>query len=299
MNIDCVAAYIETIKLGSISAAAERCNVSQSALSQQIKVLEKTFNAKLLERSHKGIVPTPTGQIAYKHFISMLDSYNNIFKEIDSMNSSCETIKIIATSFACAYALPCTFYHFKNKYPFYSLEIETAQSDVIEDKIVKGEGDLGIIVGKTKNRRVHCEEIFEDEFFLVCSDKFDIPESISKDDIYKYPFVALTKKHRTQQIIIQQLLSCGIDYDRLNLLYSVDTEEVMKHSVINGFGIAFLPYMAIKKELYHKQLRLIKCSDLQLQSSYYSIKQRGGNAACVGKDKVIQYLEKILSKTIC
>ncbi len=299
MNIEHVISYIETIKLGSISAAAERCNLSQSALSQQIKALEKNFNAKLLERSHKGIVPTEAGEIAFKYFGSILDSYNGIVSEIDSMNTSCEKIKIISTAFAGAYALPCTFYHFKNKYQGYSLEIGTAQSENIEEKITKGKGDLGIVIGRTKDKRLHYTKVFTDEFFLVCNQAFDIPKEITKEDIYKYPFVMLTNNHRTQQIISNQLAEGGIDCNKLNTLYTVDTAESMKLSVSNGFGVAFLPYMAIKKELYHKQLRIVKCRDLNLVGDYYAIKQRERATVCVGKDKSILYLEKMLNQTIC
>ncbi len=299
MNIGHIASYIEVVKLGSISAAAEKCNLTQSALSQQIRVLEKNFNTKLLDRSHKGIVPTHTGEIAYNHFISMMESYVNIFQDIDKLTSNCETIKIISTAFACAYALPCTFYYLKNKYPDYSLEVETAQSAIIEEKILKGQGDMGIIVGKTSDKRLACQKVFSDEFLLVCSPLFDIPESITKQDIYNYQFVMLAKHYRTQQILIDQLADNDIQAEKLNVLYSVDTAEAMKLSVINGFGVALLPYMAIKKELYYKQLRLVKCDDLKLESNYYSIKQQNTNNVCIGKDKVIKYIEKILNQTIC
>ncbi len=299
MNIAHVISYIEAIKLGSISAAAQRCNLSQSAMSQQIKALEKSLNAKLVERSHKGIVPTQAGKIAYTHFLSILDSCNNIYQDIDKLNATSDNIKVIATSLACTYALPCTFYYFKNKYPNYSLEIETAQSDLIEEKILKGQGDMGIIIGEPNDKRIQFQKIFTDEFFLVCNYAYDIPQKISKQDIYKYPFVMLTKNHKTQRIIMNQLLENDILYDKLNILYSIDTAEAMKLSVINGFGVALLPYMAIKKELYHKQLRLVECSDMQLYNSYYSIRQRNENNLCMGKDKVIQYLEKIANQTIC
>ncbi len=299
MNITHVISYIETIKLGSISAAAKRCNLSQSAMSQQIKSLEKSLNAQLIERSYKGIVPTQAGKIAYTHFLTILDSCNNIYQDIDKLNTNSETIKVISTSYACAYALPCTFYHFKNKYPNYPLEVETAQSDTIEERILKGQGDIGITIGKTNDKRIQCQKVFTDEFFLVCNYSYDMPDSINIDSIYNYPFVMLTKNHRTQRILTKQLLDNGVLYDKLNILYLIDTAEAMKLSVINGFGIAFLPYMAIKKELYHKQLRVVKCEGLKLENSYYSIKQRSESDLCVGKDKVIQYLEKITKQTIC
>ncbi len=299
MNIEHVISYIETIKLGSISAAAERCNLSQSALSQQIKTLENNFGAKLLLRSHKGIVPTVAGTIAYKHFTAILESYNGIVFEIDKLNNSNEAIRIFSTAFPAAYALPCTFYHFKNKFPDYSLEIETAHSTDIEEKIIKGAGDLGIVIGKTRDKRLRYHKVFSDEFFLVCSSSFEIPKAIEKEDIYKYPFIMLADNHRTGYILSKQLTLSEIDKSRLQVLYTVDTAESMKLSVLNGFGVAFLPYMAIKKELYYKQLRIVSCEDLNLTADYYAVTERDSANQAAGKDKTVSYLEKILSGTIC
>ncbi len=228
-----------------------------------------------------------------------MDSCNNIYQEIDKLNSTDESIKIASTPFACAYALPCTFYHFKSKYPNYSLEIETIQSDDIEQKILKRSSDLGIIIGEPRDKRLTYKKVFSDAFLLVCSTVFDIPDTISKNDIYNYPFVMLSNSHKTQRILKDQLLLNEIDYEKLNILYSIDTAEAMKISAVNGFGIALLPYMSIKKELYHKQLRIVQCTDLKLEGSYYSIKQRTDDHLCMGREKAIQQLEKIISQTIC
>ncbi len=73
----------------------------------------------------------------------------------------------------------------------------------------------------------------------------------------------------------------------------------MKLSALNGFGVALLPYMAIKKELYHKQLRIVKCDEIKLTADYYAVKQRESINPSASKDKTVQYLEKILSQTIC
>ncbi len=65
----------------------------------------------------------------------------------------------------------------------------------------------------------------------------------------------------------------GILISQLHIPYTLESTESIKLSAINGFGLAFLPYMAIKKELYNKQLRIIECPCLEFDNEYYSIKK--------------------------
>jgi hypothetical protein len=60
-----------------------------------------------------------------------------------------------------------------------------------------------------------------------------------------------------------------------------------------------LPYMAIKKELYNKQLRLIDCEGLQLENNYYLIKRREETEPDSVLNKSFNQLEKVLEDTIC
>lgn len=57
------------VELGSFTAAAERCNVSQSAISQQIQALEAELGVKLLERIKRRFALTPAGELFYKRSV--------------------------------------------------------------------------------------------------------------------------------------------------------------------------------------------------------------------------------------
>lgn len=57
------------VELGSFTAAAEACNVSQSAISQQIQALEAELGVKLLERAKRKFTLTPAGELFYKRSV--------------------------------------------------------------------------------------------------------------------------------------------------------------------------------------------------------------------------------------
>ena len=299
MNINHLKMFVSIVNHRNISKVAETMHISQSALSQQIRSMEQEFNATLLERSPNGVVPTYIGSIVYQKAKEIISTYDDIFVSINNAQNKNKSVHIIATPVAYSYALPCTFFHVKNNYPAYSLEVEVMTSDITEEKILKGVGDMGIIVGKPKDKSLVSKKVFSDHVYLVTKEDSNIPHQIDCEDIYKYPILMLVETQKTRQILNKNLTKIGIDINNLNIPYTLESTESIKLSALNGYGLAFLPYMAIKKELYQKQLRIVKCDCLNIENSYYSIRRKENEHINTELSKIIMYIEKILEDTIC
>lgn len=299
MNIQNLKMFLKIVESGSISKAAEQMNISQSALSQQLRVMEQEIGSLLFERNYSGVIPTEAGSIVYQRAIEMVTSYDRMFLDIANAQNQNKIIHIIANPCVYSYALPCTMFHVKNSYPQYTLQMEVMSSSQIEDKIAKGYADMGIIIGKPKNKNLSSKKVFSDRFFLVAGEKMEIPESLSCEDLYRYPLLMLVKTQKTRQLIDKVLSRNGIQINRLHIPYTLESTESIKLSAINGFGLAFLPYMAMKKELYHKQLRIIDCPCLEFENGYYSIRHSSQVPIRSESSKLINYMERVLKETIC
>lgn len=66
MDIEYYKNYVEIVEKGNISAAARNCHLAQPALSNQLKVLEKFYGAKLLIRGSRKVELTEAEKIVYK-----------------------------------------------------------------------------------------------------------------------------------------------------------------------------------------------------------------------------------------
>jgi DNA-binding transcriptional LysR family regulator len=85
---------------------------------------------------------------------------------------------------------------------------------------------------------------------------------------------------------------------KLNILFNLDSLEAVKLAAIRGHGLAFLPYMSIKKELYSKQLKIIPIDQFQVNNDVYMVKKH--NQRCDNDTKqLIRYIEKTLIDTLC
>lgn len=299
MNIEFYKNLVTIVNCKSISKAAVISNISQSALSQQIKNAENLLGIKIFTRNHKGIELTETGKIIYKYATTITSSYTNMLHEIKNSANGSKTFRILATPIINSHALPCTLYHVKNTYPAYNLEMEGMPSDTVEDKIGQGIGDMGFIIGKPKDKNLYSKKVFSDKYYLVCGFEMDIPEEINITTLYKYPIIMLSKARKTRRILEHFFLKVGLDTNRLKILYELDSIESIKSSSIKGYGMAFLPYMAIKKELYNKQLKIVHLKNFNLENEYYAIRNRNLEQIDLEHLHFTSYFEKVVEETIC
>ena len=109
----------------SFSLAAEECNISQSAISQQIKALENELGFKLLERNNRKFTLTPAGEYFYKKTLILVSDYQKIVN--DSYNIATNKNNTLKIGFLKDYStdeLQNTVTEIMQKYPKLSLDIK-------------------------------------------------------------------------------------------------------------------------------------------------------------------------------
>jgi len=261
LHIECFEYFYKVATAKSISKVANSAHISQSALSQQLQKLEESLGYKLLERSNKGVKLTEKGLIVLKYADNIVRTYEAMIEQLDEDSKSGQTIKIEACWPIATYSLPCVLYKIKNKFPQHNYELISNSNDEIEENIKNNIADLGVIYGEPNDTSLSYYEIGTDKLALVASYDYNIDEEVTFEKLLEHPFVLLNDKLNIRQIIIDKIRESGHKSNELNILYMSDSTESVKSSIFKGYGIAFLPYISIKKELYTKQLKLINIVD--------------------------------------
>lgn len=299
MNIILCKILINIAKYQSISKAAEAVYLSQSAVSQQIKSLEKSLGVKLLERAYNGVKLTEFGQLALQHAQEMLSSYNKLLLDITEKQQQKRSLKILSTPVIYSYALPCTLYDLKKYFPKLELEIETLPSSLIEEQLQQQVGDIGFIVGAPHSKKLSYKKILTDDVVLVASTAMDIPDQISCQELTHYQLILPSHACKSRDVIDAHLTKIALDFNQLKVLYELDSTESMKISVLQGYGLAFMPYMGIKKELYTKQLKIVTLKGYFLCNHYYLIRSQEKNSVDDEYNQIISYIENMFNQTVC
>jgi DNA-binding transcriptional LysR family regulator len=78
-------AFVKTVELGSMAAAARRLDCSRAQVSKQLAELEQAFGVRLVERTTRRLSLTPAGEVFYQHALRVLDELEDTEQAVQNI----------------------------------------------------------------------------------------------------------------------------------------------------------------------------------------------------------------------
>src|SRR5690242_17005654 len=138
----CVAA-----DLGSVGRAAVRLHVSQPSLSKRLASLEAKVGAQLLERSHRGVTLTGAGRRLYRHARPLLEQADQVSDVMVGIRRTGEVVRL-ASSHSATEAFTASLLAALGERQHLSIELVTANSQVVRTLVADGRADLGVAASR-------------------------------------------------------------------------------------------------------------------------------------------------------
>ncbi|MCR5607811.1 MAG: LysR family transcriptional regulator [Lachnospiraceae bacterium] len=227
----------------SFSEASKELYISQSAVSQAIKTLEKKLGQTLFIRSTKRVTLTKEGEILYKHIESAVNlierGENQIF---ESKNLNGGQLRIGASDTICRYFLVPYLNEFHKKYPKIHIKVTNGTSLKCVDYLDSNQVDLIIINSpNTKLSAVsHTEDIKEFKDVFICNkESFDLSNKVlTLEQLLDYPILMLDKNSTTSEFLHTLFLQHSLD---LVPDVELSSNDLLIDLAKIGLGIAFVP----------------------------------------------------------
>jgi len=232
----------------SFSEASRRLFISQSAVSQSIRSLEKKLNQKLFIRSTKKVKLTPAGELLLRH----IEPAMNLIKRgedqiLDTVNLG--QLHIAASDTICRYFLVPYLKKFHELYPDVPIKVTNATSLACADLMRQGKVDL--IFTNTPNSRLDESSIsrvvckFKD-VFVANEAAFPLKnKTLSLKHLNEYPILMLDRRSTTSEYLHDIFLK-----HQLELIPEIElsSNDLLMDLAKIGLGIAFVPdYMVDSK----------------------------------------------------
>jgi DNA-binding transcriptional LysR family regulator len=138
----CVAA-----DLGSVGRAAVRLHVSQPSLSKRLAALEARVGARLLERSPHGVTLTPAGRRLYAHARGLLEAADEVSEVMFGIKRAGDVVRL-AASHSASEAFVAAMLADLNQRRQLSVELVTANSQVVRAAVSDGRADIGVAASR-------------------------------------------------------------------------------------------------------------------------------------------------------
>ena len=226
----------------SFSEASKQLYISQSAVSQSIKTLEKKLEQPLFIRSTKKVQLTPAGQVLLKHIepaMNLIARGENQLLESNTLGLG--QLHIAASDTICRYFLVPYLERFHKEFPGAHIKVTNATSIHCVELLENGQVDL-IVVNSPNPYLGNCEtkhiRSFQDVF--VANHSFDklVGRCLSYKELLEHPILMLDKKSTTSEFLHNLFLQHQLD---LVPEIELSSNDLLIDLARIGLGIAFIP----------------------------------------------------------
>ena len=285
LDLTAIQLYCDLVETRSFSRTAERFFVSQSAVSQRIRVLERELEQSLLERS-KGksrVSPTPAGQLLYEQGKRLLQDASELEAQVRGLSEVIAGEVRVATVYSVGlHALPGRLKPFLRANRQVNVHLEYSQTGKVYQDVLSGAVDVGIVACPTPKTGIEIIPFGEERMAVVCPPEHpfaELPE-IALCELENQPFLAFADSIPTRRLIDQKLLERGIS---VRIVMAFDNIETIKNLVEIGSGVSIVPEETVRKEVNEGTLVVIPLTleDSFLRPAGLLIRETGTRRAAV------------------
>ncbi|MEW6321311.1 MAG: LysR family transcriptional regulator [Acidobacteriota bacterium] len=168
MELRQIHTFVAVAELRHFARAADRCNLSQPAVSHQIRLLEEELGARLFNRTRRRVSLTVAGEV-------FLDDARRILADVDRARERVHgaaagtlgRVRLGATETAGLYLLPAILDRFRAEHPQFVLQFDIGSEPEIVERVAANDLDLGVLIGKPVLGELRARRMGSDDLLIV------------------------------------------------------------------------------------------------------------------------------------
>jgi len=246
MDLLLTRSFLAVAEAGSITDAAERLGVTQSALSRRIQQYEEQLGTNLLSRSRKGVELTATGKLAAVEGQRLLTAFAQLKEQI-ALHQGLEggSVRIGGGATAVSFVLPPAIATFQHDHPKVLFQLKEAGSSEIADDVLNGRLELGIVTLPLQSRELKVQSLTNDDIVLVARKDHPLAQrgSIAASALAEHAFVSFEADTALRNLIDNAVRATGVEIEVVMELRSIPS--ILRMVATTGH-LAFVSRMALR-----------------------------------------------------
>ncbi|HKJ89861.1 MAG TPA: LysR family transcriptional regulator [Oceanipulchritudo sp.] len=257
MHIENFKIFSDLVESESFSRAAKLNGVTQSAVSQQLRAMEKHFAVLIVDRSQKQFRLTREGHKLYDSAKDILHRYDKLTSELQEMKKVISGTIHISTIYSIGlHELPPYITKFLKEYPSVNVRVEYRRSNLVYEDILHNSVDLGLIAYPNKTRQLDIIPFLEDRLVLICNPENPLgkKKSVEIRELAGEKFIGFDQDIPTRKATDQMFRDYKIDADPV---MEFDNIETVKRAVEINAGVSIVPQATVRQEIKQGLLKAI------------------------------------------
>ncbi len=275
MHIENFKVFSDLVESESFSRAAKLNGITQSAVSQQLRAMEKNFNVIIVDRSQKQFKLTREGQKLYSSARDILHRYEKLHSELQEMKKIISGTIHISTIYSIGlHELPPYVKKFLQIFPSVNVRVEYRRSNMVYEDILHNSVDLGLVAYPSKMRKLEVIPFLEDKLVLICNSDHPAAahQEVKLDDLSNFKFISFDPDIPTRKALDQIFRESKLSIEPV---MEFDNIETVKRAVEIGAGVSILPEITVQQEVKQGLLKAIPIKGKQFTRPLAIIHRKG------------------------
>jgi LysR family hydrogen peroxide-inducible transcriptional activator len=257
---------------GNFSRAAERCQIAQPSLSQQVQKLEEDLGAKLFDRMGRSVRLTEAGRVFIPHARAILEQMDSARSSVAAKNADlCGSVAVGVIPTVAPYLMPSYTAAFAKKYPDAKLRIVEETTSVLIVGLRDLSIDVAILALPLRHKDLEFFPIRTEPLFAVL--RRDHPRASAKTlalkDLRGEEFVMLRDGHCFRDLSMGACVHARITP---KIAFESGQFSSLLGMVAAGVGVSLVPEMAIDR---NAGCRYVRISDTRATRTIVAASVRG------------------------
>ncbi|WEK53371.1 MAG: LysR family transcriptional regulator [Candidatus Cohnella colombiensis] len=263
MNISQLETLLMISKTLSFRKAGEMLNLTQPAVSAQIKSMEDEFKTVLVDRNHP-VTLTDRGQVFLEHAEQILAIVEQLKQKLSDLNNIPQGHIVLGTTTSIAIQiLPRVLSYFQNQYPLIKTSILSMSSAQVLSYVENGTVDVGIGYLSDRSTSVETSVLYYDSFSLVVSPRHPLaklPRATIKQ-LKDIPLILLSPDTLGRRFADRVFHEAGI---QPNIVMELGSSEEVKRMVELNLGAAIVSRLSMSEEIRRSTLKMVPVDELEV-----------------------------------
>ena len=249
MQIENFKIFADLVETKSFSKAAKLNGITQSAVSQQARSMERNFKTLMIDRSQKQFNLTREGQRIYEAAKEVLHVYEKLHSELQEMKKVISgTIRISTIYSIGLHELPPYIKKFLHDFPSVNVRVEYRRSNLVYEDILHNSVDFGLVAFPQKLRQIENLSFRNDRLVLIMHPHHPLAKATEVDikTLTGHKFIGFDPDIPTRKAVDMIFRDHKIE---IIPVMEFDNIETVKRAVEIDHGIAIVPQATVQQEI--------------------------------------------------
>ena len=271
--------FLTVCRTGSLTRAAEELHVTQPAVSQHVRQLERHYGCRLFSKTGRGVEPTAAGRLLYRTLDAAANDEVRLLAELDALTGEKDAhppLRLGCTRTVGDFVAPRILAGHLRRHPNARLLMRVGNTAELVTLLDQGEIDFALVEGSFDRTSFEGER-FSSEPFVAVAASGEPPASIT--GLLAQRLILREPGSGTREILERNLAAHDLAVEDFSGTVELASIPAIKACVAAGAGVSFLYRVAVEDELEAGALVDVTPADFAVEHDFTLIWQRGSRYA--------------------